>query len=127
MELGVNLGYFGMGVDQDNVAVAQEADRLGYAVAWAAEAYGSDVPTVLSWIGALTERIDLGAAVMQIPARTPAMTAMTAATPSTVVSSSLSNGGRARTTTDASARARPTAIAISRRVGGTPPSLTDGG
>ena len=80
MELGVNLGYFGMGVDQDNVAVAQEADRLGYAVAWAAEAYGSDVPTVLSWIGALTERIDLGAAVMQIPARTPAMTAMTAAT-----------------------------------------------
>ena len=79
MELGVNLGYFGMGVDQDNVAVAQEADRLGYAVAWAAEAYGSDVPTVLSWIGALTERIDLGAAVMQIPARTPAMTAMTAA------------------------------------------------
>jgi hypothetical protein len=55
MELGVNLGYFGMGVDGDNVAVAQEADRLGYAVAWAAEAYGSDVPTVLSWIGALTE------------------------------------------------------------------------
>ena len=69
MELGVNLGYFGMGMDQDNVAVAQEADRLGYAVAWVAEAYGSDVPTVLSWIGALTERIDLGAAVMQIPAR----------------------------------------------------------
>ncbi|NYG08472.1 F420-dependent oxidoreductase-like protein [Phycicoccus badiiscoriae] len=80
MELGVNLGYFGMGVDHDNVAVAQEADRLGYAVAWAAEAYGSDVPTVLAWIGALTERIGLGAAVMQIPARTPAMTAMTAAT-----------------------------------------------
>ena len=52
MELGVNLGYFGMGVDQDNVAVAQEADRLGYAVAWAAEAYGSDGPTVLPWIGA---------------------------------------------------------------------------
>src|SRR6476646_4903842 len=80
MELGVNLGYFGMGMDQDNVAVAQEADRLGYAVAWVAEAYGSDVPTVLSWIGALTERIGLGAGVMQIPARTPAMTAMTAAT-----------------------------------------------
>lgn len=80
MDLGVNLGYFGMGVDRDNVAVAQEADRLGYAVAWAAEAYGSDVPTVLAWVGALTERIDLGAAVMQIPGRTPAMTAMTAAT-----------------------------------------------
>src|SRR5690348_6309448 len=90
MELGVNLGYFGMGVDGDNVAVAKEADRLGYAVAWAAEAYGSDVPTVLSWIGAQTERIDLGAAVMQIPARTPAMTAMTAATLDTL------SGGRFR-------------------------------
>src|SRR6478672_834198 len=87
MELGVNLGYFGMGVDSDNVAVAQEADRLGYSVAWAAEAYGSDVPTVLSWIGALTQNIGLGAGVMQIPARTPAMTAMTAATLDT-----LSNG-----------------------------------
>jgi F420-dependent oxidoreductase-like protein len=90
MELGVNLGYFGMGVDQDNVAVAQEADRLGYAVAWVAEAYGSDVPTVLAWIGALTERIHLGAAVMQVPARTPAMTAMTAATLDTL------SGGRFR-------------------------------
>ena len=90
MDLGVNLGYFGMGVDGDNVAVAQEADRLGYAVAWAAEAYGSDVPTVLSWIGALTEHIGLGAAVMQIPARTPAMTAMTAATLDTL------SGGRFR-------------------------------
>jgi F420-dependent oxidoreductase-like protein len=90
MDLGVNLGYFGMGVDQDNVVVAREADRLGYAVAWAAEAYGSDVPTVLSWIGALTERIHLGAAVMQIPARTPAMTAMTAATLDTL------SGGRFR-------------------------------
>jgi F420-dependent oxidoreductase-like protein len=90
MELGVNLGYFGMGVDQDNVAVAKEADRLGYTVAWAAEAYGSDVPTVLAWVGAQTEHIGLGAAVMQIPARTPAMTAMTAATLDTLL------GGRFR-------------------------------
>lgn len=90
MELGVNLGYFGMGMDADNVAVAQEADRLGYAVAWVAEAYGSDAPTVLAWVGARTERIGLGAAVMQIPARTPAMTAMTAATLDTL------SGGRFR-------------------------------
>lgn len=86
----MNLGYFGMGVDQDNVAVAKEADRLGYTVAWAAEAYGSDVPTVLAWVGAQTEQIGLGAAVMQIPARTPAMTAMTAATLDTL------SGGRFR-------------------------------
>ena len=80
MRLAVNLGYFGMGMDADNLAVAQEADRLGYAVAWVAEAYGSDVPSVLGWLAGQTEHIGLGAAIMQIPARTPAMTAMTAAT-----------------------------------------------
>ena len=46
---------------------------------WAAEAYGSDSPTVLAWLAAQTSTIDVGSAVMQIPARTPAMTAMTAA------------------------------------------------
>jgi F420-dependent oxidoreductase-like protein len=80
MRLGINLGYWGAGMDSDNLAVAQEADRLGYAVCWAAEAYGSDAPTVLSWVAAHTERIDIGSAIFQIPARTPAMTAMTAAT-----------------------------------------------
>lgn len=80
MRLGLNLGYWGGGVDRDNLALAKEADRLGYTVVWAAEAYGSDAPTVLSWVAAQTERIDVGSAVMQIPARTPACTAMTAAT-----------------------------------------------
>src|SRR3954468_16138696 len=80
MRLGLNLGYWGAGNDAENLALAVEADRLGYAVCWAAEAYGSDAPTVLAWIAGQTERIDVGAAVMQIPARTPAMTAMTAAT-----------------------------------------------
>ncbi|MFE4593878.1 LLM class F420-dependent oxidoreductase [Streptomyces laurentii] len=80
MRLGINLGYWGAGMDGDNLAVAQEADRLGYAVCWAAEAYGSDAPTVLSFVAARTERIDIGSAIMQIPARQPAMTAMTAAT-----------------------------------------------
>ncbi|WP_431946629.1 LLM class F420-dependent oxidoreductase [Actinacidiphila sp. bgisy167] len=80
MRLGINLGYWGAGMDADNLAVAREADRLGYAVCWAAEAYGSDAPTVLAWVAAQTERIDVGSAILQIPARTPAMTAMTAAT-----------------------------------------------
>ena len=80
MKLGVNLGYWGAGNDADNLALAREADRLGYAVCWAAEAYGSDAATVLAWVAAQTERIDVGSAVFQIPARTPAMTAMTAAT-----------------------------------------------
>ncbi|WP_055553344.1 LLM class F420-dependent oxidoreductase [Streptomyces sp. NBRC 110028] len=80
MRLGINLGYWGAGMDADNLAVAREADRLGYSVCWAAEAYGSDAATVLSWVAAQTERIDVGSAIFQIPARTPAMTAMTAAT-----------------------------------------------
>ncbi|HXR70223.1 LLM class F420-dependent oxidoreductase [Actinocrinis sp.] len=80
MKLGVNLGYWGAGNDADNLALAREADRLGYAVCWTAEAYGSDAATILAWVAAQTERIDIGSAVFQIPARTPAMTAMTAAT-----------------------------------------------
>lgn len=80
MRLGLNLGYWGSGNDSDNLVLAREADRLGYAVVWAAEAYGSDSPTVLSWVAAQTEHVDVGSAVMQIPARTPACTAMTAAT-----------------------------------------------
>ncbi|MFC7217913.1 LLM class F420-dependent oxidoreductase [Streptomyces polyrhachis] len=90
MRLGINLGYWGAGMDADNLAVAQEADRLGYDVCWAAEAYGSDAATVLAWVGARTERIDVGSAIFQIPARTPAMTAMTAATLDTLT------GGRFR-------------------------------
>jgi F420-dependent oxidoreductase-like protein len=80
MRLGLNLGYWGAGQDVDNLALAVEADRLGYAVCWAAEAYGSDAVTVLAWVAAQTERIDVGSGIMQIPARTPAMTAMTAST-----------------------------------------------
>ncbi|MEU1129206.1 LLM class F420-dependent oxidoreductase [Streptomyces sp. NPDC005900] len=80
MQLGINLGYWGAGMDADNLEVAKEADRLGYAVCWAAEAYGSDAATVLSWVAAQTERIDIGSAIFQIPARQPATTAMTAAT-----------------------------------------------
>ena len=90
MRLGLNLGYWGAGNDPANLALAKQADDLGYAVVWAAEAYGSDAVTVLSWIAAQTSRIDVGAAVLQIPARTPAMTAMTAATLDTL------SGGRFR-------------------------------
>lgn len=80
MKLGLNLGYWGMGNDQDNLALAREADKLGFDCVWAAEAYGSDSPTVLAWVGAQTEQIGIGSSIMQIPGRSPAMTAMTAAT-----------------------------------------------
>ncbi|MBO4209330.1 LLM class F420-dependent oxidoreductase [Micromonospora echinofusca] len=81
MRLGLSLGYqTAWSTPADHLALAQEADRLGYSVVWAAEAYGSDSPSMLAWIAGQTERIDVGSAVMQIPARTPAATAMTAAT-----------------------------------------------
>ncbi|HYJ77830.1 MAG TPA: LLM class F420-dependent oxidoreductase [Actinomycetes bacterium] len=80
MRLAVNLGYWGAGNDKDNLAVAREAEVIGYDSVWAAEAYGSDAATVLAFVAAQTERIGIGSAIFQIPARTPAMTAMTAAT-----------------------------------------------
>lgn len=80
IRLGLNLGNAGVGLGGDAVALARAAEECGYAMVWVAEAYGSDAPTVLSWIGAQTSTIGLGSAVMQIPGRSPAMTAMTAAT-----------------------------------------------
>jgi F420-dependent oxidoreductase-like protein len=91
VRLGLNLGYLAAwSTPADHLALAREADRLGFSVVWAAEAYGSDSPSMLAWIAGQTERIDVGSAVMQIPARTPAMTAMTAATIDTIT------GGRFR-------------------------------
>jgi F420-dependent oxidoreductase-like protein len=81
MRLGLNIGFVFGGDDHlDHLRLVKEAEALGFSVTWAAEAYGSDAATVLSWIAAQTTTIDVGAAVFQIPARTPAMTAMTAAT-----------------------------------------------
>ena len=79
MRLGLMIGYSGAKFDLP-LDTIQEADRLGYYAVWTAEAYGSDSVTPLAWIGARTEKIHLGTAIMQMPARTPAMTAMTAIT-----------------------------------------------
>lgn len=79
MRLGLNLGYWG-GRVEDQGELVSEAERLGYHSVWAAEAYGSDAVTVLSWHAARTASINVGSAILQMPARSPAMTAMTAAT-----------------------------------------------
>ena len=79
MRLGLNLGYWGAG-GSDGVELAQEAERLGFDSVWTAEAYGSDALTPLTWVGALTSKIKLGTGILQMPARTPANTAMSAAT-----------------------------------------------
>src|SRR5213596_3119889 len=75
------MGYAPPGTSPlDLIELAQEAERLGFDSAWAAEAWGSDAVTVLSWLAATTSRIKVGSAIMQIPGRSPANTAMTAAT-----------------------------------------------
>jgi F420-dependent oxidoreductase-like protein len=79
MLLGLNLGLFGSAV-AGNFGLIERAEQLGYDSVWTAEAYGSDAATPLAYIAARTERIKLGTGVMQMPARTPAMTAMTATT-----------------------------------------------
>ena len=81
MKLGVHVGYWGLGMGaQEQLQVVQEAERLGYDSVWAAEAYGSDAATVLAWLAAGTSKIKLGSAIFQMPGRSAAMTAMTAAT-----------------------------------------------
>ncbi len=81
LKLGINLGYWGIGpAGDDAVEVVRAAEGLGYESVWAAESYGSDVVSVLAWLAAQTETINLGAAIMQVPARPPAAAAMAGAT-----------------------------------------------
>ncbi len=79
MQLGLFLSYWGASA-RDDTEVVVEAERSGYASVWTAEAYGSDAVAPLAWYGAATERIGLGTGVLQMTARAPAVTAMTAAT-----------------------------------------------
>jgi F420-dependent oxidoreductase-like protein len=81
MKLGLHAGYWGLGVSaEDQLRLAQEADDLGYDSIWAAEAYGSDAATVMAWLATNTKKARIASGIFQMPARTPAMTAMTAAT-----------------------------------------------
>jgi F420-dependent oxidoreductase-like protein len=81
VKLGLHIGYWGLGMSaEQQLALVQEAERLGYDSVWTAEAYGSDAATILGWLAGATDRIRLGAAIFQMPGRSAAMTAMTAAT-----------------------------------------------
>ena len=81
MRLGLNVGYWGLGLTAaEQLEIVREAEAAGFDSVWAAEAYGSDTATVLTWLGAQTEKLKLGSAIFQMPGRSPAMTAMTAAT-----------------------------------------------
>ena len=76
MKLGLGIGAFGPPGGARIVELAHEAENLGYDTIWAPEIYGADCFTPLTWIGAHTERINLGSSIMQISARTPASAAM---------------------------------------------------
>jgi F420-dependent oxidoreductase-like protein len=79
MRLGLNLGYSGSAIGEV-IPLVKRADEVGIDSVWVAEAYGSDAVTVLSYLAAATRNVKLGTAVLQMPARTPANTAMTAMT-----------------------------------------------
>jgi F420-dependent oxidoreductase-like protein len=81
MRLGFYMGYAQPGTSPlELIELAREAERAGYDSAWAAEAWGTDAVTPLAWLGASTETLKLGTAIMQLPGRSPANAAMTAAT-----------------------------------------------
>jgi F420-dependent oxidoreductase-like protein len=81
VKLGLHIGYWGLGLDaSQQLELVLEAERLGYDSVWTAEAYGSDAATILAWLAQATTKIKLGSAIFQMPGRSAAMTAMTAAT-----------------------------------------------
>lgn len=86
IKLGIMLGYSGKRIELP-IDLIKQAEDLGFDSVWTAEAYGSDAVTAATWILAQTDKIKVGTCIMQMPARTPAMAAMTAMT-----LSQLSNG-----------------------------------
>ena len=80
LKLGLAQGYWGAAPNPNFVEIAQEAERLGFDSVWSAEAWGNDAFTPLAWIGAQTEKIKLGTAVVQLSGRTPTSCAMHALT-----------------------------------------------
>jgi len=79
MDISINVGYFGPHITSE-VNLIKELDEIGVSCVWTAEAYGYDAVTPLAYFAALTHSMEIGSGIMQIPARTPAMTAMTAIT-----------------------------------------------
>src|SRR5436305_6351060 len=81
MRLGLHIGYWGLGLTaEEQLKLVRDAESAGFDSVWAAEAYGSDAATILAWLAAQTDRIKIGSSIFQMPGRSPAMTAMTAAT-----------------------------------------------
>lgn len=89
MRIAIGIGGAASGRRNDfdeQVDYVREAERLGVDVVWSAEAWGQDAVVPLAYLAAVTQRIQLGSGIMQISARVPSMTAMTALTMATVSS-----------------------------------------
>ncbi len=80
LALGLQTGYWTAQPKTDLIALAQEAERLGFDSIWTGESYSSDAFTPLAWMGAHTERIKLATGIAQLSARTPTSMAMHAMT-----------------------------------------------
>lgn len=81
LKLGLYLGYWGIGPEgEEALDLVHSAENVGFESVWVAESYGSDVVSVLAWLAGQTEKINLGGAIMQVPARPPAAAAMAGAT-----------------------------------------------
>jgi len=79
MKLGIGAIAFGPQA-RVNLDLVRRAEALGFDSAWTAEAYGNDAATTAAWVLSNTTKMRCGTAIMQMPARSPAMTAMTAMT-----------------------------------------------
>ena len=88
MRLGLHIGYWGLGMSQEEqLGLVREAEAAGFDSVWAAEAYGSDAATVLAWLAAQTERIKIGSAIFQMPAPSLIRSVCPASQASTVAAS----------------------------------------
>lgn len=80
LKLGYQFGYWSRQGPGDIIAPAKLAEDYGFDSVWTAESWGSDAFTPLAWIGAHTSRVKLCTGIVQLSARTPAATAMSAMT-----------------------------------------------
>jgi F420-dependent oxidoreductase-like protein len=80
LKLGLMLGYWTGPGPGDVIPTVQAAEAVGFDSVWTAESWGSDAFTPLAWLGSHTSRINLSTGLVQLSARTPAATAMSAMT-----------------------------------------------
>src|SRR5579863_3867626 len=77
LQISTILAYSG-GFQEAARSVA-EMEKAGLDLVWVAEVYGFDSPSLMGYLAALTERVQIGSGIMNIYSRTPSLIAMTAA------------------------------------------------